>query len=55
MAITVVFVWQAVIRERRMAQRLDAVEDYIRNELASTVNENTQAMTLLTAAVNRGK
>lgn len=52
-AITAIFVWQSVLRENRMAKRLDKVEDYIRNEYADIVRENTQAMNLLTAAVNR--
>lgn len=36
------FVWQSKIREDRMSERLDHVEDYMRDQFATVIRENTQ-------------
>ena len=51
-ALTVFFVWSGYLRERRMAERLDTVEDAIREHLKDVVAENTatQKQVLITLA-----
>ena len=50
-ALTLFFVWQGTEREKRLCARLDTVEDYIKDELVTliqdynaTVQRNTEVM-----------
>ena len=52
-AIAVVFVWQAVARERRMSCRLDHLEDFINKEMLKAIAENTTAMHAVATAMQK--
>jgi uncharacterized membrane protein len=50
-AITIVFVWQGIMRESRMTKRLDLLEDQRWNALITTVERNTIALTAFANAI----
>ncbi|HUD75925.1 MAG TPA: hypothetical protein VMQ76_12710 [Terracidiphilus sp.] len=51
-AIAIIFVWQTVVRERRMSDRLDAVDDEMRTVLIECINRNTVALHEFSMTVN---
>lgn len=52
-AIAAIFVWQTIVRERRMAKRIDSLENFIRHDLMRTVEANTAALVACTQAIAR--
>ena len=50
-AITIVFLWQSVVRENRMSRRLDLTEDHVRILLSTTINRNSIALERFTAVI----
>ena len=51
-AITVVFVWQSVLREQRMTRRLDTQADQIARLLEQTIARNTEALVNFTHVIS---
>ena len=51
-AITIVFVWQSILREQRMTRRLDAQADLIERLLTETIARNTEALVRFTHVVS---
>jgi len=49
--LTVFFVVQSAIREKRMGERITAIEDYVRLELKTIIEESRQVISANTAAL----
>lgn len=44
-ALTVFFVWQGSVREKRMADRIDQLENYIKDGFSTLIDKSEQTIT----------